>query len=536
VAQQHRLESWKEIAAYLKRGVRTVRRWEKEEALPVHRQIHKKLGTVYAHVQELDAWREGRRAMSPSRGSTPRLPTIATRLMIAVLPFENLTGESDQEYIADGLTEEMIGQLGRVNPETLGVIARTTVMRYKRTNKSVRRIGDELNVDFIVEGSVRSERDRVRVTAQLINARDQAHVWSGACEQAISSILTLQRELAEAIGREIHLKLVPRSSVRARAVSPEAYQWHLKGRQLLNEFTPRSVRESVELFGRAIAADPAYAPAYASLAEAHCQLPMWLDEPSATTLPKALVAAEQALKLDPDLPEAYASLGLINTYYLWNWEAAERNFRHALRLNPSCSPARQWYTEFLAEMGRIAEALDVIDTAIVHDPMSRSIHATRAFALTFGRRFDEAIAQAKVVLELDPDYPMALIRIGLAYCAKGMHDEAIAALRRADASSAGLLDCKALLGYAYARAGRRVDALNQLSELRRLAADRYVPPFLFCNITVGLGEYDEAIRSIEQEYDARGWYLLLARHGAQFDPLRSHPHFQLLMRKMNFPE
>ena len=209
-----RLESWKEIAVYLRRGVRTVRRWEKEEGLPVHRQAHKKLGTVYAHRSELDAWREGRRATAPETTRTVLVGSrnSSARLMIAVLPFQNLSGDSEQEFVADGLTEEMIGQLGRFNPETLGVIARTTMMRYKRTTRTVRRIGEELNVDYVLEGSIRREADRVRVTAQLIQARDQTHLWSGAYEQAIHSILTLQRELARDIGREIRLKLTPREA------------------------------------------------------------------------------------------------------------------------------------------------------------------------------------------------------------------------------------------------------------------------------------------------------------------------------------
>ena len=267
------------------------------------------------------------------------------------------------------------------------------------------------------------------------------------------------------------------------------YYAHVKGRHFLNGFTPESVRRSVELFREAIAADPSYAPAHASLAEALSQLPMWLDEPSASTHPLALAAAEQAIKLDLDLPEAYAALGLINTYYLWNWQEAERHFQHALELNPSCSPARQWYAEFLGEMGRIDEALETIDRALTHDPLSRSIQATRAFVLWLGRRYDEAIAQAQLVLEIDPDYPMALIRLAVAYAGKGMHGEAIQALRGAETKAAGLLDCKALLGYAYAMGGHRREALDVLIELRRLARERYVPAFLFSSVHLGLGEY-----------------------------------------------
>ncbi len=536
-----RLESWKEIAVYLRRGVRTVRRWEKEEGLPVHRQLHRKQATVYALRSELDAWREGRSADVTTVGAAlkparPREP----RLMIAVLPFNDLSGDSEQEYVADGLTEEMIGQLGRFYPETLGVIARTTVMQYKRTNRTVRQIGEELNVDYLVEGSLRREADRVRVNAQLIHTGDQTHLWSGTYEQEMRSILVLQRELARDIGREIRLTLSPQqrtlSGVGAMdRVNPDAYHAHLKGRHFLSDFTPKSIRRSVELFRQAIDADPTYAPAHASLAEAYELLPMWLDEPHASSLPRALEAAEHALRLDPDLPEAHASLGLINANYVWDWSKADRHFRRALELNPSCSPARQWHAEFLAEMGRLDEALETIERALLHDPRSRAIQATRAFVLLLARRFDEAVAQAELVLKIDPDYPMALIRLGLGYAAKGMYADAVRALRKAAGSAPELLDCVALLGYAHAMAGDKSEALKHLDALRREARARYVPAFLFSGVYLGLGQQEKAIRCMEREYESRGWYLLLIGQAHQFDPLRSHPRFQALLRRMNFP-
>lgn len=533
------LESWKEIATYFRRGVRTVRRWEKEEGLPIHRQVHKKLGTVYAHRSELDAWRESRRVdvTGVAGAALPRSRKASTRLMIAVMPFENLSGDSEQEYFADGLTEEIISQLGRFNPETLGVIARTTVMQYKGRSITVRQIGDELNVDYVMEGSVRREADRVRVTAQLVHVRDQTHLWSRTYQQAMRSILVLQRELAGDIGRGIRLKLSPQQPAKSGEmdINPDAYHAHLKGRHFLSAFTPESVRRSLEYFRRAIDADPTYAPSHASLAEAYELLPMWFDEPAANTLPLALEAAEQALRLDPDLPEAYASLGLLNANYLWNWSKAERHFQRALELNPSCSPARLWYAEFLSEMGRIDEALETIEWALTHDPLSCSIQAARVFALVLGRRFDEAIAQAELVLEIVPDYPMALIRLGVAYGGKGLHADAVRAFRRAKNAAPGLLACIALLGYAHARAGNKREALKQLNELRRLAKRRYVPAFLFATVYLGLGEQHKAVRFMEKEYDARGWYLLLIRHGPQFDPLRSHPRFQALVHRMNFP-
>jgi tetratricopeptide (TPR) repeat protein len=376
------------------------------------------------------------------------------------------------------------------------------------------------------------------VTAHLIQVADQTPLWSGTYEQALRSILALQRELAADIGREIRLKLAPRREAGRggqETVNPDAYDAHLQGRQLLYGFTPQSVRRSVRFFKRAVELDPTYAAAYASLAEAYEQLPTWADQPSAATLPLALKAAQQALQLDPNLPEAYASLGLIDTYYSWDWASAERHFQKALSLNPGCSPARQWYAEFLAEMGRIDEALETIERAQRHDPLSRSIQATRAFVLLLGRRYDEAIAQAKRVLDLDPTYPMALIRLGIAYTGKGMNDAAVRTFQQAREAAPELLDCTALLAYANALAGNRREASQQLNQLRRRARQRYVPPFLFANICVAQGDYDRALHFIEEEYRSRGWYLLLIRHSPQFAPLQSHPRYKRLIRWMKFP-
>ena len=533
---ERRLESWKEIAVYLTRSVRTVRRWEKDEALPVHRQAHLKQGTLYAFPSELEAWRESRR-IDRTRASGDRSAPISTRRsMIAVLPFTDLGGTA--EYMADGLTEEMIAHLGRLSPASLGVIARTTMMSYRDDRRSVQRIAAELTVDYIVEGSVRREGQRVRVTAHLVDASDQAYLWSNTYDETMRSILVLQRRLASDIAAGIRVTLSPRLAERGRAadrVKAPAYEAHLEGRALLTRFTPKAVRRSIDAFQRAIAADPAYAPAYASLAEAHQQLSVWTEVPPASALPVALQAAQHALLLDPDLPDAHASMGLINATYLWNWTEAEKSFRRALELNPGCSSAGQWYAEFLAAMGRFDDAGKVIETALVHDPMSRAILATRVFVLWMERRFDEAIDEAEALLDLDPAYPMALIRLGAAHAGKGNLKLAIRAFRRAASAAPDLPACYGLLGYANGRAAHRPQALVALEKLTRLRETRYVPAFPFAMVYLGLGEMDTAIRYMEREYRNRGWFLLLLNQAPHFDRLRGMPRFDALVRRLRLP-
>lgn len=540
-AAAERLESWKEIAVYLKRGVRTVRRWEKDEGLPVHRHLHQKLGTVYAHRDEINAWWEGRRgaARSPAVSVHRTNRREPARLMVAILPFESLAGNAERDYFAEGLTDELIAELGRFHPARLGVIARTTMMHYKGAPRTVRQIGEELGVDYVLDGRVRREGDRVRVTAQLSQVEDQAHVWSGSYDQTIRSILTLQREIAGDIVRGIRRKL-PQSQdaspLDAPSVEPASYDAYLKGRHFLNDLTSESVRRSVEYLRQAVALDPTHAAAHAALAEAYAQLSVWTDVPSVETLPLALEAAQNALALDPNLAEAHASLGLIHANHVWDWPKAEHCFERALELNPGCVPAGQWYAEFLAELGRIDKALAVIDQAHKHDPLSLTIRSSRAFVFWLGGRFDEAMAEAERVLEVDPQHATGLIRLGVARAAKGLYDGAAEAFRTARDATPGLLDCRSLLGYAHARAGRVDAARAQLDELRQLATRRYVPAFLFANIHLGLGEDDEALRLIEEEYQHRGWYLLLIKQSPLYGPIRSNPRFQALLARMNFPE
>ena len=398
---ERRLESWKEIAVYLNRGVRTVRRWEKEEGLPVHRQAHKKLGTVYAHESELDAWREGRRAprtdsrqAADAEGSAPR------RVMIAVLPFDSLADSGESDYIADGLTEEMISHLGRFSPETLGVIARTTVMLYRRTDRSVREIAADLKVDYVVEGTVRREGDRVRVTAHLIHAADQAHRWSNTYEQTIGSILVLQRDLASDIVAGVRLTLQPRHLAPVTAIASiqaEAYYSHLQGRSLLKQLYPRS--------RFAAASNSFIGPSGGSDLRARIRIPR-RSIPAAFGLDgggplehisaragggRACASAQSRLARCPRLARSHRCVVSLELGAGRPGGPNDSRAESKLLARPpviASNSSPKW--------DRFDEALSIIDAGLVYDPLSRAIQATRAFVLLMARRFDEAIDELKL--------------------------------------------------------------------------------------------------------------------------------------------
>ncbi len=395
-----RLDSWKEIAAYLKRDARTVRRWEQTEQLPVHRHLHGKRGTVYAYKAEVDAWwNSGRsrieksdRAPLPSRRqrlvlvagaallmivlgaaiyaawqriSQPSPP--AGRIMLAVLPFDNLSGDPEQEFLSDGITEEMITQLGRMKPEQLGVIARSSVMRYKRGERQLDQIRKELGVQYILEGSVRRAGNRVRISAQLIRATDQSHLWAQEYDRDLGNTLALQQEVAQFIAQEIGVKLaaVPHGPEAPR-ISAAAHEAFLRGMGFLDE---GSDARAIEEFRKAIAADPNYARAYSKTASAYFMLGFFGVQPPSEAFPAMKEAALHALELDGNDAEAHASLAIEKLHYELDWPGAEQEFRRSLELNPSDSDVRHIYAHYLLTVGRWQESLAQMDRAFENDPV-----------------------------------------------------------------------------------------------------------------------------------------------------------------------
>lgn len=471
----------------------------------------------------------------------PPVQPLEGKIMLAVLPFDNLSGDPDQDYFSDGMTEEMITQLGRLNPERLGVIGRTSIARYKGTNKSIEEIGRELKVEYLLEGSVRREADRARISVQLIQVSDQTQLWAASYDRPLGGVLTLQIEVAEAVAREIQLKLTPQQQARLDSppwVNPEAHDAYLKGRFRWNMRTPDSLQRSIELFDEAIAKDPEYALAYAGLADAYGLLSStpYDTVPPREGKPRAIAAAMRALALDDTIAEAHTALARDKWYYEWDWAAAEREFQRAIELNPGYATARQWYAEYLWVTARPEEALTQIQQALELDPFSLIMHLAlgRHFYLT--RQYDQAISQFQETIEMNPNFFLGHFDLGFVYVQVGRYEDAISEFQQAIRLYPGSPVCVGGLGYAYARAGQDREARQTLAQLRQLSEQRYVPALYLAAIYAGLGEMDRAFGWLEKAYGERSNYLVYLNLEPPFDPLRSDPRFQALLRRMNFPE
>jgi TolB-like protein/Flp pilus assembly protein TadD/predicted Ser/Thr protein kinase len=468
----------------------------------------------------------------------------ATIQSLAVLPLENLSGDSQEEYFAEGMTDELITRLAKIG--SLRVISRTSVMRYKGTNKPLPEIARELKVDGVIEGSVLRSGSRVRITAQLIHAATDQHVWAESYERDLRDVLALQDEVAQAIASAIKVKLTPQEQgqlASARPVNPEAYEPYLKGRYYWNKRTPETLKKSLEYFQQAIEKDPAYSLAYAGLADSYAMLGAGSYQvlPPKEAYPKAEAAATKALELDSTLAEAHASLAWSKMQFDWDWQGAEREFKQATQLNPGYANAHHWYALYLTITGRHAEALAEDRKAESLDPLSLIIStdvATEALVPT--GRYDEAMKQCRKALEMDPHFAEAHSCLADSYEGKGMYQEANAEFQKAFELSGGNLVYLSRVGYTYALAGRRGDAIKILNGLKARSKRQFVWPDLLAYIYAALGEKDQAFTWLEKSYDERCVHLLIdpvphVRIRALWDPLRPDPRFQDLLRRMNFP-
>ncbi len=410
---------------------------------------------------------------------------------VAVFPFTNFSGDPDQEYFVQGMTEALTTDLAKIG--ALRVISRTSVMRYIKTDKPLSQIARELNVDSVVEGSVLRSGERVRITAQLIDTATDQHLWAESYERDLRDVLTLQSEVAGAIAREIKVKLTPQEQARLaspRSVDPEAYQAYLRGRYHWNKRSEDGFRKGLEYFQQAIAKDPTYALAYAGLADCYALLGSVGYAGAATkdVMAKAKAATRKALEIDDTLAEAHASLAFITFRFDWNWPEAEKEYQRAIELNPNYPTAHQWYAMDLGIMGRTEEALSEIRRAHELDPLSLTINAGVARLLKSAGQQDKAIEQIRKTLEMDPNFIQAYFDLGLIHAEMGMYEEAIAEFEEGGTLSGGNPQMKSVLGLAYAQSGRRADALRILDQLNELSERGYVSPFSIAVVYAGLGE------------------------------------------------
>jgi TolB-like protein/Tfp pilus assembly protein PilF len=594
IPSERRLDSWKEIAAYLGRDVTTVQRWERQEGMPVHRHLHHKRGSVYALSSELDAWRQGRKFRSPEEveeepetaleaagadgGQTTRKTTgqttvssrrrwlilgssvlvlaaivslayVAIRMRakdasrakirsLAVLPLQNLSGDPSQDYVADGMTEELIGRLSRIHG--LRVISRTSTMHFKNTQLSVPEIARMLAVDAIVEGSLVQEGHQIRVHAQLIRAATDEHIWAGEFQREYQSILEVQEEVARNIVEQIQLNVTPEDRARLASrtpVDPEAYESYLKGRYYFNQRTEDALHKSIASFQQAIARDPAYAPSYSGLAEAYAMLGFRGGLPSKDALSGAKKAALKAIELDDALAEPHASLAFIAETYEWDWPAAEREYKQALELNPGYAQAHNWYGGYLTYTGRFNEGVAEAMRARELDPLSLPVNNALAGRLLAAGRYEEALRQVQTTLELDQHFAPAHQTLGWVYLHGGKHEDAIREFQNAlELAGDADTDIQLDLGFACAVSGRPAEARRILANLRQLHQQGIVPAASLATLYGALGESNEAFVWLEKAYQERDPQLTYLKAGRRFEPLRKDPRFGQLVHRVGLPD
>ena len=467
-----------------------------------------------------------------SRG---RVPTGIRSL--AVLPLDNLSGDASQNYFADGMTDELITDLAQIS--ALRVISRTSVMVYKGARKPLPQIARELNVDAVVEGTVLRAGNQVRITAQLIEASTDKHLWSRSYEGDMRDTLTLQKEVASAIADQIRINLTPQEQAalkNVKVVNPEAYESYLKGRYFWNKRTADGLRVALAYFNEAIEEDPKYAPAYSGLADTYALLGDWqyaVMTPK-EAFPKAKAAAIKALELDSALGEAHNSLAFVLDGFDWDLESGGKEFRRAIELNPGYATAHHWYAWHLSLLGRYDEAIAEMKQAENLDPLSLIINADLAELLVLAHSYDESIQQSRKTIEMDPNFALAHNQLAQAYLQKRMYDEAVAEMQKAVQLSGNSPTCIANLARAYVESGKKSEAVKLLSDLKKRSNPRYSNASEIAVIYASLGDKDQAMTWLEKGYDERFNPGVLLRPG--FDPLRSDPRFQQLAHRVGLAE
>jgi TolB-like protein/Flp pilus assembly protein TadD len=564
-SEDDRLDSWKEIAAYLKRDTRTVRRWE-SEGLPVRRKVHKKQASVYAYKSDIDAWwRAGRQHLEQAeppgsrkwlmlkalaglvtaslilivalnmrgvrvrlRGNAATVPAIRS---IAVLPLENLSKDPDQDYFSDGMTEELTTQLAQIG--AVKVISRTSVLRFKGTRTPLSQIARELHVDAIVEGSVALSGQRVRINAQLIDASSDRHLWAHSYERDLREILALQAEVAGAIAIEVNGKLTPQQRTRmaaARSTNPDAYVAYLKGRYFIdNRRSVEGARKSLEYSLQAVRIDPDWALAYSGLASSYVSAALLGAVPPNEALPQAKSAAQKALQLDPDIAEAHVALANVLTMFDFNQAAAHGEFKRAIELSPGSSEPHRAYATYLANVGRSNEAISEVRLAHQLDPMSFWVSRDVGRILYECRRYDEALEALREASEMNPNSPVVYNWLSWTYDKKGMIPESVEMDLKDEAVSGVNQEIISKLRKTFETSGQKAYLKKKLE----MSGDS---AYAFAQINARLGNRDEALRWLEKLYDERSGWITKLKADPELDNLHSDPHFQDLLRRVGLAQ
>ena len=507
-----------------------------EDSQPTHSPIRKKalpqlLWTTAVIVLSgavFFLWRSQTRSPEGSAQDRPAAAAVSDKT-IAILPFDNLSGSSENAYFADGIKDEILTRLSKV--AALKVVSRTSTQKFKHAPDNLRGIAQQLGVRNILEGSVQKSGETVRVTVQLINAQSDTHLWAETYDRRVTDIFQVESEVAERIASALAATLSDPEKLALKAkptTNVEAHEAYLKGRYFWNKRTGEGFEKAGEYFRQAIAIDPNYAQAYAGLGDVY-QFTAY-DAVSRTRLyAKAREAARKALTLDEMLAEPHASLGLLAMNFDWDWATAEKEFRRAIELNPNYPTAHHWYAEFLAAVGRFDESLAQIHRARELDPLSLVINADMGKLLYYSRRYDDALKQLEETVKMDAEFPQAHIWLGSLYSTIGRYGDAIAAFQKVRENSWAL----GWLAYVYGISGQRNEAEKILAELERIAAEGPIDPHIMLCVYLGLGDKDKAFAALEQEYQVRSLGMTSLKVNPWYDGLRSDPRFTDLLARMN---
>ena len=520
------LDSWKAIATYLQRNVRTVMRWERARGLPVRRVPGGGKPGVYALKSELDGWRENTPLVGPSATFTPNPQTPS----VAVLPFSNLTADKENQYFSDGLADEIITALTRI--QGLRVTARTSSFAFRGKEQDVRRIGAALGVGMLLEGSIQRCGTRIRMSAQLVDATNGFHIWSERYDRESADVFAIQDEISRAIARALAVRLVPAPTAR-RTKNLDAYHLWLKGRHNHRYENMEAIRRCASFYQQAIALDPSFPQPYLGLAELYRGLSDFGVVRPKDVGAQGWSAIRKAFELDESLGEAYALSGAYRAWLDFDWSGAERDFSRAAVLQPAAVETH-WLRAMmcLVPLNRLEEGVQEMERAIELDPLSPLMHSFFAWLLIFKREFDGALAETENALALDPEYAVAQAFRGSSLYYSDRIEEGVAswqsAAKKMDRASTAI----GALGYGLARLGRKAEVEGILAELNAAESRGYVTPISRAWIYIGMGDSDEAFEWLDRAVDEHDPHILHFPCKPAYDPIREDPRFSALLRKM----